>query len=48
VLFAPGPVFSASDRGRGYLRFNVARCNEPRVFEVLEAAIAAAPQDESL
>ncbi|HXZ16656.1 MAG TPA: PLP-dependent aminotransferase family protein, partial [Roseiarcus sp.] len=48
VLFAPGPVFSASDRGRGYLRFNVARCNDPRVFEVLEAAIAAAPQGETL
>lgn len=42
VLFAPGPAFSASDLGRGYLRFNVARCSEPRVFDVLDEAIAAA------
>ncbi len=45
VLFAPGPAFSASDLGRSYLRFNAARCNEPRVFEVLDAAIAAAPRE---
>jgi DNA-binding transcriptional MocR family regulator len=44
VLLAPGPAFSASDLGRGYLRFNVARCNEPRVFEVLDEAIAAASE----
>jgi DNA-binding transcriptional MocR family regulator len=45
VLFAPGPAFSASDLGRSYLRFNAARCNDPRVFEVLDAAIAAAPRE---
>ena len=45
VLFAPGPAFSASDLGQNYLRFNAARCNEPRVFEVLDAAIAAAPRE---
>ena len=42
VLLAPGPAFSASDLGRGYLRFNVARCSEPRIFEVLDEAIGAA------
>jgi DNA-binding transcriptional MocR family regulator len=43
VMFAPGPAFSASDEARGCLRFNVARCGEPRVYEVLEEAIGAAP-----
>ncbi|MGO9420744.1 aminotransferase-like domain-containing protein [Roseiarcus sp.] len=45
VLFAPGPAFSASDLGRGYLRFNVARCNEPRVYAMLDEAIAAASKE---
>ena len=45
VLFAPGPAFSASDLGRSYLRFNVARCNEPRVYAMLDEAIAAAPRE---
>jgi DNA-binding transcriptional MocR family regulator len=47
VMFAPGPAFSASDEARGFLRFNVARCGEPRVYEVLDEAIAAAPRRES-
>ncbi|RBP18302.1 GntR family transcriptional regulator [Roseiarcus fermentans] len=47
VLLAPGPAFSASDLGRGCLRFNVARCVEPRIFEVLDDAIAAAPRGGS-
>ncbi len=42
VIFAPGNVFSASHSARSYLRFNVARCAEPRVFEILAEAIAAA------
>ncbi len=42
VMFAPGPAFSASDEARGYLRFNVARCSDPRVYGVLDEAIAAA------
>ncbi len=42
VMFAPGPAFSASELGRSYLRFNVARCGEPRVYEALDEAIAAA------
>ena len=48
VMFAPGPAFSASDEARGCLRFNVARCGEPRVYEVLDEAIAAAPRRESV
>jgi DNA-binding transcriptional MocR family regulator len=47
VLFAPGPAFSPSDLGRNYLRFNAARCNEPRVYEMLDEAIAAAPRQAS-
>ncbi len=46
VMFAPGPAFSASDDARGFLRFNVARCGDPRVYEVLDEAIAAAPRGE--
>ena len=45
-MFAPGPAFSASDEARGCLRFNVARCSDPRVYEVLDEAIAAAPRGE--
>ncbi len=47
LLLAPGPAFSASDLGRGFLRFNVARSAEPRIYEVLDAAIAAAPRGEA-
>jgi DNA-binding transcriptional MocR family regulator len=42
MMFAPGPAFSASDAARGCLRFNVSRCSDPRVYEVLDEAIAAA------
>ena len=42
VVFAPGPAFSASSEARGYLRFNIARCSEPRVYEVLDEAVTAA------
>jgi DNA-binding transcriptional MocR family regulator len=47
VMFAPGPAFSASDDSRGCLRFNVSRCSDPLVYEVLDEAIAAAPRRES-
>ena len=46
VMFAPGPAFSASDEASGCLRFNVSRCSDPRVYEVLDEAIAAAHRDE--
>lgn len=42
VIFAPGNVFSATHSARSHLRFNVARCAEPRIFEVLAGAIEAA------
>ncbi len=42
VLFAPGNVFSASHTARSHLRFNVARCAEPRIFTVLDSAMRAA------
>jgi DNA-binding transcriptional MocR family regulator len=42
VVFAPGDVFSVSHRARSFLRFNVALCAHPRIFDVLEEAMAAA------
>jgi DNA-binding transcriptional MocR family regulator len=42
VVFAPGDVFSVSRRARSFLRFNVALCGHPRIFEVLEGAMAGA------
>ncbi|WP_131196580.1 PLP-dependent aminotransferase family protein [Lichenihabitans psoromatis] len=39
VIFAPGDVFSVSDASRSYLRFNVANCAHPRIFEVLDEAM---------
>lgn len=42
VLLAPGNVFSASHRAAGYLRFNVANCREPRVWEVLARSMEQA------
>ena len=35
VIFAPGNVFSASHSAAGFMRFNVARCGHPKVFDVL-------------
>ena len=42
VLLAPGNVFSASHAFAGHMRFNVANCADPRIFAVLERAMAAA------
>ncbi|MGO4872009.1 MAG: PLP-dependent aminotransferase family protein [Roseiarcus sp.] len=42
VAFAPGPVFSAADDARGFLRFNAAASLSPRGFEVLDQAMHAA------
>ena len=47
VMFAPGPAFSASEEARGCLRFNVSRSGDPRVYEVLDEAIAAAPRPDA-
>ncbi len=40
VVLAPGNVFSLSQNAAGYLRFNAAQCVDPRVFAVLERAMA--------
>lgn len=48
VVLAPGNVFSASQSAAGHLRFNVAQSTDPRVFSVLERAMAeAGPQTAS-
>ena len=36
VIFAPGNVFSAGQTASRFMRFNAARCVEPRIFEVLQ------------
>ncbi len=38
VVFAPGNVFSQSQSANSYMRFNVAQCTDPRIFEVLQTA----------
>ena len=43
VVLAPGNVFSASQTAGGFMRFNVAQMSDPRLFPVLERALAAAP-----
>jgi DNA-binding transcriptional MocR family regulator len=40
IIFAPGNVFSESQAAYSYMRFNVAQCNDPRIFTVLERLIA--------
>jgi hypothetical protein len=42
-VFAPGNVFSVSLSAAGYLRFNVALSAHPRIFEVLDEAMARRP-----
>ena len=39
VIFAPGNVFSVSHTAKSDMRFNVANCAHPRVFDVLGRAI---------
>ena len=39
VVLAPGNAFSASQSAAGYLRFNVAQMNDPRVFAIIAAAM---------
>ncbi|MFV1850892.1 MAG: PLP-dependent aminotransferase family protein [Thalassospira sp.] len=39
VVLAPGNVFSPSLAADNLMRFNVAQCDNPRVFEVLERAM---------
>lgn len=42
VVLAPGNVFSLSQTAEPYLRFNVAQCQSPKIFEVLEKAMKKA------
>jgi DNA-binding transcriptional MocR family regulator len=39
VILAPGNVFSLSQSAAQFLRFNVAQCSSPRIFEVIEKAM---------
>ncbi|MCK9200538.1 MAG: PLP-dependent aminotransferase family protein [Gallionella sp.] len=39
VVLAPGNVFSLSQTASPFMRFNVAQCQPPKVFEVLERAM---------
>ena len=40
MVLAPGTAFSLSDDWNGYMRFNVARCIDPRIRPILRAALA--------
>lgn len=40
VVLAPGPAFSQAPQASRFLRFNVAQSMDPRVFQVLERALA--------
>ncbi|WP_137934639.1 aminotransferase-like domain-containing protein [Mesorhizobium comanense] len=40
VVLAPGNVFSLSRTASRFLRFNVAQCEDERIFKVIEAAMA--------
>jgi DNA-binding transcriptional MocR family regulator len=40
VVLAPGDVFSVSGTAGAFLRFNVAQCGDPRIFDVLARAMA--------
>ncbi len=42
VILAPGNVFSLGQTAGEFMRFNVAQCQSPRVFEVLEKAMNSA------
>lgn len=42
VVLAPGNVFSLSQTAAPFLRFNVAQCQSPKIFEVLEKAMGRA------
>jgi DNA-binding transcriptional MocR family regulator len=42
VVLAPGNVFSVSQTASAYIRFNVAQCAAPRIWDVLARALARA------
>ncbi|MFA5825703.1 MAG: PLP-dependent aminotransferase family protein, partial [Gallionellaceae bacterium] len=39
IVLAPGNVFSLSQTAAPFLRFNVAQCQSPKIFDVLEKAM---------
>ncbi|WP_025030359.1 aminotransferase-like domain-containing protein, partial [Nitratireductor aquibiodomus] len=41
VVLAPGNAFSLSGSARGFLRFNVAQCDDERIFSLLEKVMRA-------
>ncbi len=43
VLLAPGNVFSVSQTAAAFLRFNVAQCGDPRVWDVMRRAMGKRP-----
>jgi DNA-binding transcriptional MocR family regulator len=42
VVLAPGNAFSLSQTATDFMRFNVSQTLDPKVFEVLEQALASA------
>lgn len=42
VVLAPGNVFSPAQTASGFLRFNVAQCADPRIFQTLDRALRSA------
>ncbi len=43
IVLAPGNVFSQSEEAGGFLRFNVAQSQDPRIFQSLERALGRLP-----
>jgi DNA-binding transcriptional MocR family regulator len=39
VVLAPGNAFSVSQTASSFMRFNVAQCEDDRIFKVLKAAM---------
>ena len=42
VVLAPGNVFSVSQSAKRFMRFNVAQCGDPRIYEALKRAMDGA------
>ena len=45
IVLAPGNVFSPAQTAGRFLRFNVAQCADPRIFQMLERVINHARRD---
>jgi DNA-binding transcriptional MocR family regulator len=39
VVLAPGNAFSVTETARSMMRFNVAQCQDERVFKILKDAL---------